>query len=103
MTEIGPREVGAAMRVTQEFGPNRARPRSQRLRERNPEIPREMHAALFEMCDRIEREAYTLGVRILDGEISSLEAAQVLSESNPELPTDIVECAVGQGTYFAAR
>ncbi|WP_425054627.1 hypothetical protein [Pseudomonas abyssi] len=95
--------LNLALAITQQFGPERAKPREERLKKANPDIASTEAALLFEKCDEIERIAYQLAEKVRDKEITMEQFSKKLHESYPELNEARLSKTVSQAMYFSLK
>jgi hypothetical protein len=89
-----------ALQIVTRFGPQRLRPKEERLLELHPGVSKARMKLLFEICAKIEEWAYELGGRIDAGEISREQALQLVLERYPDLTTDTAKLTLWHGTYY---
>jgi len=95
--------LNLALAITQQFGPERAKPREDRLSKANSEISSEEASALFAMCDEIEALAYQLAEKVRDKEITIDIFTKSIQEAYPQLKEARVSKTVSQAMYFSLK
>ncbi len=95
--------LNIALAITQQFGPERAKPREDRLSEANAEISSEEANALFAMCDEIEALAYQLAEKVRDKKITMDIFTKSIQEVYPQLNEARVSKTVSQAMYFSLK
>lgn len=88
-----------ALQIVTRFGPERFRPREERLLELHPGVPAERLQALFDAGTRIESWAYELAGRIDAGELTRDQALRRILTAYPDLTEDTAELTLWHGTY----
>jgi len=95
--------LNLALAITQQFGPERAKPREERLIKENTDINSFDLTKLFEKCDEIEATAYDLAEKIRDKEITMEQFSEKLHESYPQLNESRLSKTVNQAMYFSMK
>jgi hypothetical protein len=96
-------DIDEALRIFQEFGPNRAVPIQQRWRDAFSNVTPEQMQEWESLFRELERFAYKLGEQVRDGEIGSEEAGAIISKRFPQLDSNHINHTVSQAVYFASR
>jgi hypothetical protein len=89
-----------ALQIVTRFGPQRLRPKEERLLELHPGVPKKRMDVLFKTCAEIEEWAYELGGQIDAGTISRDEALARILARFPDLTTDTAKLTLWHGTYY---
>lgn len=89
-----------AMQVTMQWGPERLRPRKERLLERQPELTDDAMTDLFARCDEIERLAYDLAGSVESRASTREIALSTIAARYPELTPETIDHAFWQGTHY---
>jgi len=89
-----------AMQVAMQWGPERLRPRKERLLERRPDLSDEAMEALFARCEEIERLAYELAGAVETGASTRENALSSIAARYPDLAPETVDHAFWQGLHY---
>jgi hypothetical protein len=96
-------DIDRALKIFQEFGPNRAIPVQKRWRDAFPNVTIEQLAEWETLFRELEHFAYGLGEQVLNGDIGSREAAVLISNHFPQLSEEHVNHTLSQAVYFASK
>lgn len=102
MSETGIRDplLDDALQIVTRFGPQRLRPREERLLELHPGTSDQRMRTLFEECDKIESWAYELAGQIDAMEITRDQALHRILDRYPDLTIDTAKLTLWHGTYY---
>jgi hypothetical protein len=89
-----------ALQIVTRFGPQRLRPKEERLLERHAGVAADRMRVLFDECARIEAWAYELAGRIDAAELSRDEALRQILARYPDLTSDTARLTLWHGTYY---
>lgn len=89
-----------ALQIVTRFGPQRLRPKEERLLELHPDVPPERMRALFKACADIEEMAYELAGQIDAKTISRDDALRRILALYPDLTNDTARLTLWHGTYY---
>jgi len=92
--------LDAALQIVTRFGPQRLRPKEERLLEAHPGTAPARMRRLFEACSRIETQAYALAGRIDAHELSREAALARLLAEYPALTEETGKLTLWHGTYY---
>lgn len=89
-----------ALQIVTRFGPQRLRPKEERLLELHPGTPEHRMRALFDECSRIEAWAYELAGQIDAKTLAREEALELILARYPDLTPDTAKLTLWHGTYY---
>jgi hypothetical protein len=89
-----------AQQIVTRFGPQRLRPREERLLELHPDVSAARMRELFAACDAIEALAYELGGQIEAATLTREDALARLRELYPDLSDETARLTLWHGTYY---
>jgi hypothetical protein len=89
-----------ALQIVTRFGPQRLRPKEERLLELHPGVLPERIRLLFATCAAIEELAYNLAGQIDQKAVSRGDALKQLRERYPDLSDETARLTLWHGTYY---
>jgi hypothetical protein len=92
-----------ALRVFQEFGPQRRIPRDERLRAEFPSFQESDIHELIEQFRKVEDDALTIAEHVKDGVISQPAGLERLKALHPILSQELAASSFSQAMYFTHK
>ena len=103
MTNIDDRTFNEAFGVFQEFGPDRAIPRSKRLQDCFPSLSEKQVTDLIERFEEIESFAYDVAEQVRDGVIGRGKGKARIASQFPALDGNRLASTFSQAMYFSSK
>lgn len=95
--------INLALVITQQFGPERAKSRVDRLNKANPAIGSGEVLQLFEVCDEVESLPYDLALRVRDKKITIELFSEKLHRAYPQLNEERLSTTLNQAMYYSLK
>lgn len=92
-----------ALKVFQEFGPQRRIPRDERLKAEFPSLSEAEIADLIGSFRKVEEDALEFAERVRDGVVPAAVALEMLKARHPILSEDLAGSTFNQAVYFAHK
>lgn len=95
--------LNLALAITQQFGPERGKPREERLKKASPGVNSSEAQLLFKKCDEIESTAFQLVIELRSEKITMEQYSEKLQQAYPELNEVRISKTINQAMYFSLK
>lgn len=96
-------ELNEALQICMEFGPERSIPPAARIAARFPSLTAKEVTEFVQLHKRLIQRATDLGEQVVDSRLAQDEAQTQLADSFPMITQEVVQRALSQGCWFAAK